>query len=168
MLVISFQVGTMKLDLVYPNSIESLQQVRHILLQYAALRNHDKALGDYQGELDQLPGEYAPPAGRLLLASWQGEPAGVVAYRRIGHDFCEMKRMFVLPEFQGKGIGKALGIRLIEEAQKAGFVAMRLDTHPWMTTAQGLYEKLGFVEIDRYNDNPTEGIRFFELNLTDS
>lgn len=153
----------MKLDLAYPNSIESLQQVRSILMEYAHLRQQDKALGDYQKELDQLPGEYVPPKGYLLLASWQGEPAGVVAYRTIGDGICEMKRMFVLPEFQGKGIGKALGLQLMAEATKAGFTSMRLDTHPWMITAQGLYEKLGFVETERYNDNPTEGIRFFEL-----
>lgn len=148
-----------------PESNESLNAVRSILVHYAGLRRYDEALGDFQHELNLLPGNYSPPDGCLLLASWQAIPAGVVAYQAIEEGVCEMKRMFVLPEFQGKGIGQALGQRLIGEAKKAGFSYMRLDTHPWMTTAQGLYEKLGFVEIGRYNDNPTAGIRFFELKL---
>lgn len=148
-----------------PESSESLNAVRSILVQYAGLRRYDKALGDFQQELNLLPGKYASPDGCLLLASWQDLPAGVIAYQTIENGLCEMKRLFVLPEFQGKGIGRALTQRLIDEAKKAGFSSMRLDTHPWMTTAQELYEKLGFVEIERYNDNPTEGIRFFELTL---
>lgn len=148
-----------------PDSNESLNAVRHILVHYAGLRRYDEALGNFQHELNLLPGNYSPPDGCLLLASWQNIPAGVVAYQTIEEGICEMKRMFVLPEFQGKGIGKKLALHLIGEAKKARFTHMRLDTHPWMTTAQGLYEKLGFVETERYNDNPTEGIRFFELQL---
>lgn len=149
-----------------PESNESLNAVRSILVQYAGLRRYDEALGDFQQELNLLPGKYVSPDGCLLLAFWRGVPAGVVAYQTIENGICEMKRMFVLPDFQGKGIGKALAQRLIDEAKKAGFSYMRLDTHPWMTTAQGLYEKLGFQETERYNENPTEGIRFFELRLT--
>lgn len=156
-----------QLTIVVPDSNESLHAVRSILVQYAGLRRYDIALGNFQHELNQLPGKYSPPGGCLLLASWQSIPAGVVAYQTIGDGVCEMKRMFVLPEFQGKGIGKALALHLIEEAKKAGFTRMKLDTHPWMTQALRLYEKLGFVATARYNDNPTAGIRFFEVELVD-
>lgn len=144
----------------------SLEEVRELLRSYAILRKHDRALGDYEKELGALPGEYAPPCGCLLLARWRDKAAGVVAYREIAEGVCEMKRMYVLPGYQGRGIGKALGNRLIAQAREAGYVLMKLDTHPWMEPAQRLYHRLGFVETTRYNDNPTEGIRFFELELT--
>lgn len=134
---------------------------RKLLETYGRLRGYDKALGDFQSELAKLPGDYS----LLLLAhNREGESVGCVAIKKLGPGICEMKRLFVLPAYQGKGIGKALSEQIIKEASK-NFDFIRLDTHPSMKKAQILYKALGFYEIPRYNDNPTPGIRFFEKKL---
>lgn len=142
-----------------------LQAVRDLLYEYGEIRNFDAALGDYTGELAGLPGTYTSPTGCLLLATWQEKPAGCVGFKRLDDAYCEMKRMFVRPVFRGKGIGKALLAGILEAAQAAGYAYMRLDTHPSMKAAQDLYQSFGFTEIERYNENPTPGIRFFERGL---
>jgi GNAT superfamily N-acetyltransferase len=139
--------------------------VRSLLLEYGRLRTFDAALGDYDRELADLPGGYAPPEGRLLLARLDDHAAGCIAYQRIAPGVCEMKRLFVSRAFTGHRIGARLIERLLEDARRAGYSTMRLDTHPFMTHAQALYERFGFGEIAAYNDNPTPGIRFFELVL---
>lgn len=142
-------------------SEEQIEAVRQLLWTYGNSRNFDSALGDYDTELAELPGKYNPPEGLLLLASVEGKPAGCIAYRKIGTDICEMKRMYVSPEHRGKGIGKKLAETLIDRAKVAGYTKMNLDTHPTMHTALSLYQALGFKEIERYNDNPIPGVRFF-------
>ncbi|MDP5171951.1 MAG: GNAT family N-acetyltransferase [Bacteroidia bacterium] len=144
---------------------KAIEEVRDLLQKYAELRSHDVALGDYERELRQLPGAYAAPTGFLLLARWDDSPVGCVAIRDLGEGFCEMKRMFVLPEHQGKGIGSTLASEIIYAAKGAGYQHIRLDTHPWMAAAIKMYQALGFIEIGRYNENPTPGIRFFEKKL---
>ncbi len=153
------------IDIQIAQSSAQIQGIKALLEAYAKLRNHDAALGNFQKELKELPGKYAPPSGQLLIAYVEGKPAGCVAFQQIEVRVCEMKRLFVSKRFQGLGIGKQLVSRLIAEAKEAGYDIMRLDTHPWMTTAQNLYQGFGFYEIEAYNDNPTIGIRFFELNL---
>ena len=142
-----------------------IQGVRQLLEEYGELRKHDAALGDYTLELAKLPGKHAPPEGSLILATWNGEAAGCVAFRKIGEGICEMKRMYVSPNFRGKDIGKALVRKIIEEAKSRPYEIMRLDTHPWMEAAQKLYQSFGFKEVEAYHYNPTPGIRFFELLL---
>ena len=144
---------------------EELNGVRNLLEEYGELRQHDAALGDYKKELAELPGKYSPPEGILLLASWEGAAAGCVAYRKIGEGICEMKRMYVSPRFRQKGIGAALIKHLLEAARNEAYLLMRLDTHPWMESAQKLYQSFGFQEVEAYHYNPTPGIRFFELRL---
>jgi GNAT superfamily N-acetyltransferase len=143
-----------------------LQQVKALFISYGNWRNHDTALGDFQQELDQLPGKYAFPDGALFLALAGAEPAGCIAYQALGSGICEMKRMYVLEKFRNKGIGRGLVETLISAARKAGYQYMRLDTHPKMIQAHKLYQAMGFYEIERYNQNPTPGIRFFERKLT--
>ncbi|MEL7532481.1 MAG: GNAT family N-acetyltransferase, partial [Bacteroidota bacterium] len=139
--------------------------LRILLEFYGELRKHDAALGNYQAELASLPGKYAPPQGCLLLAHDQKQAVGCVAFQSLGEQICEMKRMFVLPDYQAQGIGFRLVERLLEEARKAGYQFMRLDTHPHMQRAAKLYQSMGFYPIKRYNQNPTPGIRFFEKVL---
>lgn len=122
---------------------------------------------NFDGELAELPGKYAPPAGRLLLATDDyNQPAGCIALRKLGPQVCEMKRLFVRPAYRGQGVGKVLVDKVIDEARNIGYTHMRLDTLPGlMDTAIALYRSLGFVEIAAYTDDPVEGAQFMELDL---
>lgn len=142
-----------------------LEAVRGLLLTYGRLRQFDAALGDYEAELQNLPGEYAAPKGCLLLASVDEEPAGLVAMRPLDDSTSEMKRLFILDHYRGKGIGKLLVNDIVAASTAAGYQRMLLDTHPWMEAARKLYLSVGFREVAAYNNNPTPGIRFFELSL---
>ncbi len=144
---------------------QQIERVKILLKFYGELRNHDAALGNYHAELDGLPGKYAPPKGCLLLAHDGTQAVGCVAFQALSESICEMKRMFVLPDYQGQKIGFRLVERLLQEARKAGYKIMRLDTHPQMQRAAKLYQSCGFYPIERYNQNPTPGIRFFEKIL---
>ena len=155
----------MRLSILLPTTAEDFEDLRMILRRYADMRSHDAALGDYASELAELETKYAPPHGSLLLARVNEAPAGCVAIQALSARNCEMKRMFVLPEFQGMGIGRSLGERILEEGIRLGYDEMYLDTHPWMKTAHRLYQSLGFTETVRYNQNPTPGIRFFVRSL---
>ena len=114
----------------------------------------------YEAELATLPGQFAPPAGRLLLARLGGEPAGCVALRDLGGGACEMKRMFVAPERQGRRLGLALGERFLAEAAAAGYSVARLDTGPLQHEAHRLYARLGFRRIAPYYDLDPEMAAF--------
>ena len=155
----------MSLTIINDLTLADLEDVRALLWEYARIRNYDEALGDYRKEIKELPGEFTLPEGNLLLARWKGKPAGLVASRKIAMGITEMKRLFVLPDFRGKGIGKVLVQEVIDDARSFGYLRMRLDTHPWMENASKLYGNLGFEEIEPYRYNPTKGIRFFELKL---
>ncbi len=146
-------------------SAADLGVVRELFREYADGLGFDLTFQDFAAELATLPGRYAPPPGRLLLA-WQGEvPAGCVALRQLEGRVCEMKRLYVRPAARGHGIGRALVERVIAEARAAGYVTMRLDTVPALREAQGLYLALGFREIGAYTRNPVPGARFLELEL---
>ena len=121
-------------------------------------------------ELDNLPGKFAEPAGRLLVAEEDGKIAGCVALRDLGDGACEMKRMFVYPEFHGRGVGQLLGRALIGEAKAIGYRKMLLDTGPQQREAQALYRKLGFKDIEPYyelSDELRNWLVFMELDLTE-
>lgn len=153
------------IEITIANNIDSLDRVRALLWEYARLRNFDAALGDYASEFAGLPGKYAGPSGCLVLATWEGQAAGCVAFRKLDEKYCEMKRLYVSPSFRGKKISISLVERLLVEAAKADYRFMRLDSHPWMAAAQSIYEHFSFTPIPAYNDNPTPGILFFERAL---
>lgn len=154
------------MDLVQAQSQEHLAWVRELFQEYADWLNFDLCFQDFDRELASLPGAYAPPEGRLLLAIIGGEAVACVALRKWSLETCEMKRLYVRPAFRGQGIGKGLAMMIVGEARLIGYERMRLDTVPSMTTAIGLYESLGFREIEPYRDNPIEGAKFMELILT--
>lgn len=122
----------------------------------------------FEAELKSLPGYFAPPRGRLLIAVEGDQTAGCVALRDLGSGICEMKRMFVYPSFHGRGVGQMLAEQVIREAREIGYVTMRLDTGPAQREAQGLYRKMGFEEIPPYYDladDLRDWLIFMELDL---
>jgi len=155
------------LEITRAESKENLAEVHGLLLEYEKWLGIDLCFQNFDQELANLPGDYAPPEGRLLLA-WEGSKiAGCVALRKITPEVCEMKRLFVRPEFRGKGLGRKLAVAVIEEAIKIGYKNMRLDTLPVMKEAIGLYQSLGFKETEAYRCNPVNGAMYMELNLSE-
>jgi ribosomal protein S18 acetylase RimI-like enzyme len=157
-----------KLSIVHAHGAGKLPQARGLFEEYAASLGVDLCFQGFEEELAGLPGNYAPPSGRLLLAVQDDEAAGCVALRRMEQDVCEMKRLYVRPAYQGLGIGRMLVERVIEEARDAGYRRMRLDTLPTMMSARALYRRIGFYEIAPYRSNPVEGVAFLELDLKPS
>lgn len=145
---------------------EQIEGVRRLFEEYAATLDFDLCFQGFGEELAQLPGDYAPPAGRLLLARVESETAGCVALRPIEADVCEMKRLYVRPAYRGLGAGRMLVESIIREGREAGYRRMRLDTLASMTAARRLYQQLGFHEIPPYRNNPVQGAAFLELDLT--
>jgi len=142
-----------------------LPVVRELFEEYAASLDVDLAFQDFDRELRELPGDYAPPFGRLLLAFEDRDPAGCVALRPYEPEVCELKRLYVRPAFQGSGVGRRLAEAIVDAGRDAGYLLMRLDTLPTMVAARGLYRSLGFEEIEAYRPNPVHGTTFFQLRL---
>ncbi len=141
------------------------QSVHELFIQYADSLGFDLEFQGFSRELAELPGEYASPGGCILLAEVAGGFAGCVALRPLQGNICEMKRLYVLPEYQGGGIGRALALSVIGEARKKGYHKMRLDTIESMKAAQTLYFSLGFKAIEAYCYNPLENPCFMEMEL---
>ena len=146
-------------------SAQDLEHIRVLFKEYADSLGFDLDFQDFQEELDGLPGEYSPAEGCLLLAKDGRQIIGCVALRKIDRKTCEMKRLYVRPDFRGKGIGRALSQKIIDEARRIGYTKMRLDTIPTMKQANALYTSFGFKKIKPYRYNPIKGALFMELNL---
>jgi len=145
---------------------QDLDAARRLFRAYADWLALDLCFQGFEQEIAGLPGCYAPPAGRLLLAKVAGEAAGCVGLRPLAPDICEMKRLWVEPGFGGRGLGRALAEASIAAARTIGYRRMRLDTFPErMPAAQHLYRSLGFVEIPPYYHNPFPGVVMLELQL---
>jgi len=152
--------------IVRASSPEHITQARELFLEYAASLGFSLCFQNFDAELAGLPGDYAPPEGRLLLAEWEGQLAGCGALHKLENDVCEMKRLYLRPQFRGKGIGRVMAERLIAEARIIGYRRMRLDTvGPVMKDAVAMYRKLGFKEIAPYRENPMAGTLYMELEL---
>jgi len=154
------------MNLIQAQTSEEIEQARQLFTEYAAWLQIDLCFQNFEKELAELPGDYAPPDGRLMLAYDDGELVGCVALRKIGEDVCEMKRLFLRDKFRGKGLGRSLIEAIIREAKQIGYERMRLDTlPPRMDKAIALYNELGFKEIEPYYNNPVPGAMFMELSL---
>lgn len=144
---------------------ETIAAARALFAEYQAALGVDLGFQDFDAELAGLPGAYAPPRGRLLLACHDGAVAGCGALRPLDDASCEMKRLFVRAPFRSAGVGRALAERLIVDARSLGYRRMYLDTLPQMGDAQRLYERLGFRDVPAYRHNPIAGTRFLALDL---
>jgi putative acetyltransferase len=147
----------------HPNE---LSLVRELFVEYAGTLDFDLSFQDFEEELATLPGKYTPPAGCVLLAFVENQPAGCVAMRPFDDGRCEMKRLYVRPAFRGQRIGEALIDRFTAAARQKGYQSVVLDTvEPLMSRAIAMYKRLGFREIPPYRPNPIRGAMYLELQL---
>jgi GNAT superfamily N-acetyltransferase len=166
------------LEILHPATDEEYRQARNLIYHFVrwhqqrhegtTLTNDYYGHKEFEQELASLHTHYASGRNLLLLARYEGEPVGCVALREIDNETCEMKRMFVQEQYQGKGIGHALAQALITEARSLGYKIMKLNTSIRQTEAQKLYETLGFVRTTPYYSmerKVVEWLVFMELNL---
>ncbi len=147
-------------------STAQIAQARELFLEYAQSLGFSLCFQNFDKELAELPGDYAPPEGRLLLAEYDGELAACVALHKLEPGICEMKRLYLRPQFRGKGLGRALADRIIADARQIRYHRMRLDTvEPVMKDAVAMYRKLGFKQVAPYRPNPIAGAMYMELEL---
>ena len=158
-------MNTKDIILLKVESHEHLEIAKELFLEYAHSLEFSLGFQDFGEEIAHMPGHYGPPGGSILLAFVNDKPAGCVALRRLEEGICEMKRLYVRPEYRERGIGKALSEKIIEEAGKIGYVKIRLDTLRSMKEANSLYRGQGFREIKPYRYNPFEQAVFMEKDL---
>ena len=154
------------MQIVQAETAGDIEQARVLFREYESWLGVDLCFQQFEDELESLPGKYAAPEGRLLLAKTPETIAGCAALRKIDAKTCEMKRLFVCETFRGSGLGNQLTEILIAEARKIGYRKMRLDTLPdKMPSAIRLYERLGFRQIPPYYESPIESTVYLELEL---
>lgn len=157
--------GRATLNIVRAQTPEHLADIRALFREYEAFLGVDLCFQGFEDELAGLPGKYAPPGGALFLALEGTQVAGCVALRRFGEGVCEMKRLFVRPQFKGRGFGKRLAARVVDEAVRLGYATMLLDTLDRLDAAMGIYRSLGFVQTEAYYPNPLPGVVYWRLEL---
>jgi len=154
------------MQIIQASSPDEIDQARSLFREYETWLGLDLCFQNFEKELAELPGAYAPPAGRLLLAFEGDQLAGCVALRKLTDNTCEMKRLFLRTGFQGRGLGRQLVDAILTEAREIGYRRMRLDTlSAHMGKAISLYRTLGFKEIAPYYNNPVPGALFMEREL---
>jgi GNAT superfamily N-acetyltransferase len=156
-------MSELPLKIIQAESAEEMEFTRRLFIEYENFLPFDLSFQDFDKELAELPGQYAAPSGCILLAMFNSQSIGCVAVRPISSTICEMKRLFIKPEFHRLGIGTHLAMAIIERARRMGYQKMRLDTI--LEPAIAFYKSLNFKEIPAYRDVPLEGIVFMELAL---
>jgi ribosomal protein S18 acetylase RimI-like enzyme len=146
-------------------SPDSIATVRKLFREYENFLGVDLRFQDFETELAALPGKYAPPRGTILLARVEENTAGCIALRKWEMDTCEMKRLYIRPQYRGQGIGRLLAGRMIDVAVDRGYSVMVLDTLDHLNGAMRLYRSLGFKERKPYYHNPLPGVTYWELDL---
>ena len=154
------------MDLIQAETSQQIHTARELFREYEAWVGISLCFQSFEFEVANLPGDYRMPSGRLLLASEEDQTAGCIALRKLTDDTCEMKRLYLRPQYRGRGLGHAMVERIIVDGRFIGYRRMRLDTLPGrMDKAIALYEQFGFRDIPPYYDNPVAGARFMELIL---
>ncbi len=156
--------------LMNPSSATDMEAVRDIFREYAGTLNVDLAFQDFEAELARLPGDYAAPRGHLLLAVVEGAIAGCCALRPLdAADYpnaSEMKRLYVRKAFRGFGLGRELAEAMLDQARRAGYACVLLDTLDGMESARALYADLGFEQIPPYYHNPIAGSHYLKVDIS--
>ncbi|MBI5020061.1 MAG: GNAT family N-acetyltransferase [Ignavibacteriales bacterium] len=142
-----------------------IQLAKKLFLEYAESLNFNLCFQNFEKEVAGLPGDYAEPDGRLLLLYYGDLPVGCVALRKVVDKISEIKRLYVMPKYRGKGFGRKLALEVIRQAKEIGYERMKLDTIPSMKEAIALYHELGFKEVSAYRYNPVEDAIYMELDL---
>ncbi len=155
----------MSFDIVLAASTHQIAAARRLFQEYETSLGIELTFQGFAKEVAELPGAYAPPSGRLFLATDGAQDVGCIALRPLADGVCEMKRLYVRPTARGARLGRRLAETVIGEARAIGYTRMRLDTLPSMKEAFALYQTLGFREIAPYYENPIVGTRFMELDL---
>jgi putative acetyltransferase len=156
---------TSDISIAIATSPQDVEIARNLFKEYQTALGVDLCFQDFATELATLPGAYAPPQGRLLLARRGADVVGCVALRPLNDEHCEMKRLYVRPQGRGIRLGRTLAQTVIDSARIIGYRRMYLDTLPSMREAQGLYETLGFRDVSAYRLNPIAGTRYLALDL---
>jgi len=155
-----------KTHLIEAETEEHLKAARELFEEYEKTLGIDLCFQNFEKELANLPGAYRSPEGRLILATRDNKLAGCVALRKLENGICEMKRLYVRPDFRGTGVGRLLAESLIRIAREIGYERMRLDTLPGkMDRAIAMYRRFGFKDVEPYYFNPVAGAAFMELDL---
>ena len=153
------------IEIIEANTDDLIAAAKELFQEYAESLGFDLCFQNFEQELADFPGQYSPPRGRLFLAVSDRHPMGCVALRDSEMNICEMKRLYVRPDFRGQRVGRLLAETVINAANDIGYDCMRLDTIPSMKRANLLYKSLGFKEIEAYRPNPIEGALYLELVL---
>jgi len=153
------------IEIIHSATAAHIETTRRLFREYNAYLGVDLDFQGFDDELKSLPGKYAPPAGSLLLAIQGGETVGCVALRKLEEGVCEMKRLYVVPAYRGRGAGRILAEAIMREARRIGYAIMRLDTLDTLCEAMRLYESLGFKKRSSYYHNPLDGAVYWEISL---
>lgn len=160
------------MELEIKDGYEFKSELKELFTEYTdSLIEGDKTFAEYlqqqnyDQEVQHLEEKYGRPNGRIFVAFYEGKLAGCIGLKKIDDETCEMKRLYVRPEFRGKHIGNILASRIIEEAKNIGYKSMVLDTLPFLTSAIKMYKKIGFYEIEQYNDSPMKDAVYMKLDL---
>jgi len=153
------------MKVIIKEGFDSLEQIKALFLEYAEGLECSLDFQDFEAEIEHLPYKYAKPEGNLFIAKIKGEAVGCVAYKNLGNGICEMKRMYVKPQYRRFGIGKKLAEICISKATKAGYDYMYLDTLESMVLAVNLYRQLGFEDIEPYYNNPLPNVIYMRKKL---
>jgi len=154
-----------RIRIIRAQSPHQIDEVRRLFLEYEQFLGVDLCFQSFEEELAGLPGKYGPPDGVLLMAMDGRQSAGCVALRKVEDGVCEMKRLYLKPQYRGQGLGRLLAELIVSEAIALGYKIMRLDTLDKLKEAMGLYEAMGFRRREPYYGNPLQGVVYWELDL---